>query len=246
VKYQPPVSPEEKRFCALIADRIRQSEQSGRAVFTGFLNLREQELARQTAGKLCAGVTFFGGYENAERVMLGAGECTEADFPLCAVCFAVYGEFDHRDALGSILALGLSRDPIGDIIKTENGFCVFVSSAVAPFLRTELTRVGRAAAKSCEGEAPAFTAQTEEHSDTVASVRLDSIVAAVANISRADAVELITRGLVSVNHCVTEKVTLSPEAGDVLSVRGHGKFCLDSLDGVSRKGRIILRYRKYL
>ena len=247
MKYTPPESPEEKRFTAFIADRIRNSLRSGKAEFSAFLNLRERELALQTAGKLSAQVTFFGGCEDAERVMLGVGEPSEEDFPITPLDFAVFGEFDHRDVLGSILGLGLDRSAVGDIRLCDGGFRVYVSSPVADFIQSELVRVGRAAAKPLEGGSLAFReAAFEQKSATLASVRLDGIVAAITDLSRADATQLITRGLVAVNHRVVEKGTYSPEEGDVLSVRGKGKFRIDDLGGTSRKGRVIVKYSKYL
>ena len=245
MKYTPPVSTEEKRFLARVADLLRRAEKSGQAVFSDFLDLREQELAKQAAGS--TPTVFFGGFTGAERVMLGVNVTEGADFPIIPLDFTVYGSFDHRDVLGSVLGLGLDRAKVGDILLCDGGFRVFLADTVASFVASELSRVGRAPVKQAEsGSLPVSLPRREEHTDTLASVRLDSLVAAMANLSRADATALITRGMVMVNHLPVEKPSFSPEEGDVLSLRGYGKFEIDDLGGVSRKGRVIVRYRKYL
>lgn len=247
MKYTPPASPEEKLFTARIADLIRKSQKTGMAEFSAFLNLRERELAAQTVSKLNAEADFFGGYDGAERVMLCVkGECEE-DFPIVPLDFTVYGEFDHRDVLGSVLALGLTREPVGDILMGENGFRIFVSDRIADFLKTELKRIGRMKAEyNKNGEEEFFTPRFEEDSDTVASLRLDSVVASIANLSRGDATALIERGYVSVNHLTVEKITLTVETGDVISVRTKGKYRIDDTGKQTKKGRTVLRYSKYL
>lgn len=247
MKYTPASSPEEKLFTARIADLIKKSQKTGMAEFSAFLNLRERELATQTASKLNADVSFFGGYEGAERVMLCVKGEYEEDFPIVPLDFTVYGEFDHRDVLGSVLALGLTREPVGDILMSENGFRIFVSERIADFVKTELKRVGRMKAEFKETEEAFFLEpRFEALTDTVASLRLDSVVASIANLSRSDAVSLIERGYVSINHLTVEKTTLIVEEGDVISVRGKGKFRIDDTGKITKKGRTVLSYSKYL
>lgn len=205
----------------------------------------------QAVAGLSVSTTLFGGYDGAERVMLGLapyGDVDTADFPLLPLDFTVYGAFDHRDVLGSILGLGLERDRVGDILLFEGGFRVYVSEKMADFLTDQLTRVGRESVRYTPGagEGRNLGPRFEQRSDTIASARLDCIVSAVTSCSRGDATEWITRGLVSINHLTVVKPTCQPDEGDVLSVRGKGKFRIDDLSGVSKKGRIILKYSKYL
>lgn len=234
-----------------MADLAQKAESKGITVFTPFLDLRERELAVQAVAGLPVTATPFGGYASAERVMLAFscyGQTEPDDFPLLSLDYTVHGAFDHRDVLGSILGLGLQRDRVGDILLFEGGFRVFVSEKIADFLLDQLTRVGREAVHYTPGAGDGLDLgpRYEAHTDTVASTRLDGIVAAVAACSRGDATGWIERGLVSVNHLVVTKATTQIDAGDVLSVRGKGKFRIDDLSGLSKKGRVILKYSKYL
>ena len=86
----------------------------------------------------------------------------------------------------------------------------------------------------------------EELTDTLASNRLDNVVSALMNTSRSKATEVINRGFVSVNHLAVTKTDFEIEEGDILSLRGGGRFIADSLSDKSRKGRIIFKYRKFI
>ncbi len=247
----PPVSPEEKRFFARMTDLAEKADRTGCAVFTPFLDLRQRELALQAVSGVITRPILYGGYPEAERVMVGLspyGSMEETEFPLLSLDFTVHGEFDHRDVLGSILGLGLERDRVGDILLFEGGFRVFVAEKTADFVTGQLTRIGRGLATFTPGagDGVAVGPRFEQRSDTLASSRLDCVVAAIANCSRSEAMERIERGTVEVNHRTVLKATAQPEAGDVLSVRGKGKFRVDDLSGVTKKGRIVLKYSKYL
>ena len=88
---------------------------------------------------------------------------------------------------------------------------------------------------------PSLTIQ----STTVASLRLDNVVAALTGGSRSRAVELINSSLVSVNSVIEQKITLNLQSGSAVTVRGFGKFLIEDAGGNTKKGRIILKYKKY-
>ena len=250
MKYIPVSTEEEKLFAARIADLIRLSGRDGERKYSGFLDLRQKEIARFTAQKYGANFSFFGGFENAERTMLCVfPEWEEEDsslFPITALDYAVFGEFCHRDVLGSVLALGLSREPVGDILVSDGGFRIYVAESAARFIKNELQRVGGSAVGLIEKSEADYEIRLMPQSDTVASLRLDCVVSAMTNSPRERAAELITHGMVTINHVSVTKLTTEPEAGDIVTVRGSGKFRIDDISGHSRKGRIILKYSKYV
>ncbi len=90
------------------------------------------------------------------------------------------------------------------------------------------------------------TSSKKEFTDTVSSLRLDCVVASICSVSRNEALELINDGRVVRNSFTQQKPTLKVANGDVISVRGKGKFEIVSADELSKKGRIILKYTKYV
>ena len=237
---------------ARITDTADICLRTGKAKFLGFLSLEESVLAERTLGRNSINFTLFGGYDGAERVMLGCFPDwdEERKFPIIPVTFT-YRKTDtltHRDFLGSLMALGLRRESIGDILVEEGRAIAFVTEEIAGYILSQIEKIGRTGVTVTKGFSLPLPAKNElaEFSCTVASQRLDCVVAALCNISRGAAAQKISEGLVSVNSAVTEKTTKSVSAGDAVTVRGKGKYIIDSITDKTRKNRIVLKYKKYI
>ena len=161
-----------------------------------------------------------------------------------------YRTLTHRDYLGSCLALGVERSVIGDIAVLDDSTAVlFAKTAMADYLMTSLERIGsdKVRITALTGEEAMQTPDTrrwETFSDTVASLRLDGVVAAAANLSRDKAKQTVTAGFVDVDFrpCTAPDTELVP--GTYLSIRGFGRYLLSDVDGLSKKGRIRIRIKK--
>lgn len=154
----------------------------------------------------------------------------------------------HRDYLGSILNLGITREQVGDILPDEGGAWVFVIREIAPFVCDELRRV-RHTSVYCEIVPPSSCTaviRTRQCSGSVSSERLDSLVALVFHLSRAGAQQLIEHEKIQVEGRTVTSLSYRPAAGERISVRGHGKFRYLGAGGLTRKGRIIVQYALYL
>lgn len=242
---------ESEILIARINDTFDISQKTAKPKFFGFLRREEAVLAQRTLDNRGADYTLFGGYESAERVMLGCFPdwCDEVDFPITAVTFT-YREADelrHRDFLGSLTAIGITRESIGDIL-VENGRAVcFLKNEVLPFVLLNIDKIGRIGVKISEGfELPLPQADClKEATVTVSSLRLDCVVSAVCGVSRNKANELIDIGFVTVNSVTCEKSTKQVNDGDAISVRGKGKFIVGDTSSKTKKDRTVLEFKKY-
>ena len=231
---------------------LRQSEAANKPQFLGFLSEEEAALAKNQLGSL-SGLMFFGGYEDADRVYLGAFPenitPSEKAFPIASitVTYRTQDVLSHRDFLGAVLALGVKREAVGDILIESGRAVIFLSPSVARLISEELRIVGRVGVKISEG----FSLPLPDASNrvalsiTVSSLRLDCVVAAICSVSRNTANELIAEKRVSVNSLLCEKPTKAVALGDKITVRGTGKFTVSALDGETRKGRIKIKIHKY-
>ena len=160
-----------------------------------------------------------------------------------------YACLSHRDWMGAILAMGLKRDVLGDIaVLDEHRAIAFCTKQIAPFITDTLTRAGSDAVHAAATELPyGFTVPRAflDVEVTVASPRLDGVVRALTNLSRADASDLVRAGEVELNYFPEENTDADVTDGDVLSIRGFGKYIIDSANTVTRRGRNRLRARKY-
>lgn len=161
-----------------------------------------------------------------------------------------FRELSHRDYLGSLLGLGLERDALGDIaVQNAHTAVVFCTGQVAEFLCAALEKVANDKVR-CQIYQPdaGFTdgRRTIPVTDTVASPRLDCVVAALTGKSRDAAREAITSGLVEVDYTPEERPDRSLMPPALLSIRGTGKFRLLPFEGETKKGRLRLRAEKFV
>lgn len=161
-----------------------------------------------------------------------------------------FRELSHRDYLGSVLGLGLERDAIGDIlIPDAHSAILLTDSRVGDFLTTQMEKVATdtvRVSRLLRGTVLTGTRRLQPITDTVASERLDCVVAALCNLSREKAQMAVRSGLVELDYEAVEDCDTTVEAPAVISVRGFGKFAVHSFDGTTRKGRIRLVAGKYM
>lgn len=239
-------------FAARVNDDADICEKAQKPKFLGFLTADEAECARRLLNNRRCSTKFFGGYEGAERVMLGCFPDWDEiqDFPVSAVTFT-FRKSDtlrHRDFLGALMALGIKRETVGDILTEEGRAVIFVTNEIKGFVLSQVEKIGSAGVKVSEGFVPPLplSDRLEELSVTAASERLDCVISAICGISRAKSEELIGAGLVTLNSEASLKQTRAVTAGDVISVRTKGRFTVVSLDGRTKKNRIIIKYKRYV
>lgn len=235
-----------------LEDGIRTAR--GRPAFLGFLDESQRaQLTQALARRREVPSLFWGGFPEAERVLLGLfpdyEEPGPAAFPLQAVTFTYRKEDQpgHRDFLGAMMGLGVQRDVIGDILVGEGRCVAFVKEEIAGYFVSGLSKIGRVGVKTSLGaEEPLPVGHTfREIRGVAASARLDCLTAVFCRTSREKASAMVAMGLVQLNHRETLSPSARVEEGDVLSVRGQGKFIIDRLGPLTQKGRLSVQGRKY-
>lgn len=237
----------------------RLSELSARAETRGcythseFLTLAEQDALLHLP--LPAAPTLWGGYVGAERkiAVFGSEElcgCGAPEVLRCVKIAPVSAKFSdaltHRDFLGSLMALGVRRELLGDILIADGCGFLFCLDAICDYLMQNLTQVRRTTV-SCALVPPPEICLTPppQTSVNVASERLDALIAAVFHLSRADAQRYFAQEKVFVNSRLTLSASAVPKDGAIVSVRGLGRFGYDGIDAQTRKGRLRVLIRKY-
>lgn len=156
----------------------------------------------------------------------------------------------HRDFMGGILSTGVDRAVIGDIaVIGDAEALVFVQKRIADYLTKELTRIGRDAVHAeVYDVSPDYVIprRYEEMTVTVSSPRLDGIVKALTGKSREAAADMVRDGLAELNYEANLEAAADVHDGDVLSIRGYGKYRIGGLNGQTRSGRLKISCKKYL
>ena len=157
-----------------------------------------------------------------------------------------FNQLAHKDALGALMALGIKRSKIGDIAVFEGGFQVAVDKSLLDYFMNSVDKIGRAGVRvQLKKFEDAITIERIYHNitGTVKSLRLDSLIALGYKLSRQDAQNLIEGDQVKVNFVSIIRSDYTPKLEDMVSVRGHGRFVIDEILGVTKKDRIRVSLR---
>ena len=196
-------------------------------------------------------MTAFGGYEDAERQMAGfcADEIRSDQFPMNAlmVSWPKQAAPAHRDLLGSVMGLGIQRHMLGDIVLLKECAYLFVQSTMAQHVADSWLSAGKTQLRvALAGELPMLEcAAGTEKRDTVASLRLDALVASGFDQSRTKAADWISAGKVKLCHIQSLRSDARVECGDVISVRGMGRLQLTMVGNPTRKGRLPITLMRF-
>ena len=249
-----------KRF----AELYNRARQGNYYIFTDFCSPADAQAAYEEAAKqeggghggAPMGLKAWGGREDCERLMLRFGDPRdigyEEEYPIRIVRIAPKAakfaeQLTHRDFLGAVMNLGIERSAVGDILVHENVAYAYVVERLSNYIVESLDRV-RHTAVVCEviDELPAEAApDIVRVSLNVPALRLDCIVARLFGLSREKAKNLFSSGHVSLGGRECTSPDRSPAEGDIVSVRGFGKFVFYEATGETKKGRLNVDVGRY-
>lgn len=250
-----------------ILDLKEKSASESVITSSGFLSLDELSQIKSTEkiNNKYVHTFYYGGYDEAERkVAIFVPTFYEAEgnkltafldkndaqpLRLLQIKKDKFSELTHRDYLGALMGLGIKREVIGDIIINSDGCYIICLKSIADYITENLKQAGRGqlTATSCDLEAlVTMTSKTETFFASVASLRLDCLVASAFKLSRSNAVNAVNQGIVYVNSEQIYKSDYILESGDKLVLRGKGKVVIDEIIRENKKGRIHLNIKRYL
>ena len=236
-------------------DALETSYRQDRPVLTVFLTPAQQDLARNTLSH-SAFLYFWGGHEQAERRQLiifprepeNEAEARKASDVVCLR--AQIGKnaqpVRHPQVLGAAMALGIEREQIGDIICSDTEVLLFARSHLADYVAAELTKAGRTSLKWEREDSPRIEQPLRETLEAVvSSLRLDTVVAALAHCSRSASEEKIRAGDIKVNDVTVGKNRVLCD-NDLVSIRRCGRFRILGARAQTKKNRSIVVFERYL
>jgi len=249
-------NPEDRVLLAKLWDKINAGIRKNIPANTPFLSPRELEMARFLFGEE-PGLHSFGGYGDAERKMLVylpeylEEESLYDDGPLVCLRATFFEEdtLSHRDFLGALMGAGIAREAVGDICVGKGCCDFFITAEIAPYILQNFLSAGRTRIRL--DQIPLRSAQipepeVKEIRDTVASLRLDSIISSGFRIGRSLAAQHIHAGKAAIDGLPCEKPDKTVSEGMKISVRGLGKMKLHSINGRTKKDRISVVIHRYV
>ena len=242
---------------AKVWDKIYAGIRKNIPANTCFLSPRELELTRYLFGEP-EGLYAFGGYEDAERKMLvylpeylEADSLYDSDSPVVCLRATFYHSEcpSHRDFLGALMGAGIGRETVGDICVGPEHCDFFVTEEIAPYILQSFTSAGRTHLRIAQiplTEASIPEPEVKEIQDTLASLRLDSVISSGFRIGRSLAAQYIHAGKAAIDGLPCEKPDKMVSEGMKISVRGLGKIKLSAINGKTKKDRISVVIHRYV
>lgn len=254
--------PEDKLLASKIIDKIEMCKKRNIVTNTDFLSMYEIKIAENILNSMKCNYVFFGGVEEASRVIAiiypeKLNERIIEDYYKDIIEIirielpnSLKGKYMHKDYLSGVMKLGIKREKCGDILVEDNGADIIVLKEIADYLETNLknlTRFSKSKINKVDlSEIKQVEIKKQEIKIIVQSIRLDSIIAQLVNTSRTKAVDIISQGRVYINYENEIKNDKILNVGDILVIRGKGKFEFTSVEGNTKKNRFVLIFKKYV
>ena len=254
---------EDKMCLAQVLDKIEISKTKGRIDSTDFLDMYQVSVVESFLKKnKIEQYKLFGGYEDSERKILitypesYTEEMVQKNYEKFLKVVRIelpeeeHGKYAHRNYLGGIVKLGLKREKVGDILVANEGTDIVVVSDFAEVLEKELpslTRFENSKISITEiSNLKKKEIKIENIEIIVPSLRLDNIVSDLARTSRSKASQIIAQERVFINGKNETKVSKQVKLGDIITIRGKGRFIIKDFKGTTRSGRTVVLIEKYV
>lgn len=230
-----------KRF-TLLSEKAYNNYYS---TFTEFLSLHEISLLKSQ--KYTEQPKLFAGYEGGERCVAGFGCENYYNFPIdCIKIEPANKKFadslSHRDILGAIMNLGINRNTTGDIIIIDNTAYLFCLNSISDYIIDNISKI-RHTTVNCtkSAEIPDMICTAPEECEIiVSSLRTDAVISGIYKLSRKSASSLFNQEKVFVNQKAVTKESFTLNNGDLVSVRGYGRFIFNETIRKTKKDKIVI------
>ncbi len=241
------------KLLARIKELHTKATYEGRYTFTEFHNITIKHLI-ENAG--ISDYEVFGGYDNALKVVARFGNPNtvsyEEPYPISVIKITPaskkFTTFEHRDVLGTIMGLGITRESIGDIRLYDNCAYVFALDKITDYIIQEISKI-RQMPVTLERiyEVPEeINAQAFMMLDLIiSSERADCLISAITGLSRSKAEALISDRKVLLNGVEVTKKTAAVKPSDMIVIRGYGKFIYDEKGKETGSGNLHIKVKKY-
>ena len=260
---------EEQILIAKMLDKIEETKQKNRITNTDFLDGYQSKICEDTLKRIkFENYMFFGGYGEAERkILIFYPEKLRdilnfKDFwknksileRLSAIRVRLpnelKGEYLHKNYLGMIMKLGIERSKVGDILVQDIGADIIILPEIAKYLinnLSQLIRLRKAKIEQIEiQDIEVIENKKKEYNIIISALRLDNVIAELAKTSRTNAKEIIMQERVFINFKNETKQTKLINKGDIITIRGKGRFKISDILGNTQRGRYIVKIEKYV
>lgn len=243
----------DSRIASNVFDKIILAQKTGKTIYTGELyTTNVYKALKNMSSELEIKVYCYGIFEDAQRKIIAFSYDDIWCYPMDLIKITTNSKFsklEHKDYLGAVMALGIKREKLGDLILKNDECYLAVHNEITDYIKMNLTSVGKS---TCtinildinSSEIPEYDFQNIIVN--VSSLRIDCIVSSLCNISRGKAEDLIRQGKVLVDYSEAIKKDKVLKDDCVITIRGYGKFKIIEEAGWTGSGRIKIQVKKFI
>lgn len=191
--------------------------------------------------------------ERSERRMVAFipyEEGGQEEFPVTSIRLSIKNKFkslEHKHYLGNLLALGIKREKLSDLVVGEDGCYFLANKKIEGIIVQELKTINKNdVIIELEGNWKVPEPRFESINILSASLRLDGVVAQLIKGSRKESSDLINNLDVQVNYTPTGNTKYNIKEGDIISIRKNGKYEYLGIVKETKKGKLSLKLDKYI
>lgn len=253
---------EKKLLLAKINDKYKFSITKNQITNTDFLNMSDKIIAQKFLNEnKIKNYLFFGGNdENSDRNILifypekFNNDMVEKNLPKIVSVIRIKLpkdiKYEHKNYLSGILKLGIKREKVGDILVRDDGADIIVLNEIVNFMKNNLENLTRFKSSQIEIIDIKNTKKQEikyqELKVIVSSMRLDNFISELGKCSRSKAIDIINEQRVQVNYNIEQKYSKKINIGDLIIIRGKGKFIIGEIERQTKSEKYIVNIKKYI
>ena len=222
---------------------IELSKNNGKNTLLPFLDEAQEGILLSLLEKSYVPYAVDGGIINSDRCryFIGDYECNDFKINIYKIIYnKKYYSINHRNVLGSLMALGIKRECIGDIVVTDDNDVYFaITDEISDFIENDFNYVGNIKISIEKIDYNVTNVIRYQNKDYfLNSLRLDLVISDGFGIARSDAKDMILDGLCKVNQIEVLKPDHKVELNDEISLRHKGRLKLIEIHGLSKSGKI--------
>lgn len=247
--------PEEQVFIEKCLDWIEQVETHYAFQVTEFLNPRQAMILKSLVAQ--TELVYFSSASSYDteyvKVIIAPDyyvfDESDFDIALLELTYNVkFSSLTHRQIMGTLInQLGIKRTVFGDILMGEGRAQIVVEQAMASYFIQSIQKIGRMSVSLKQVPLTMLLPRKvagQSMEILAASWRIDAIISEILRTSRSTVSKLLERDKVKLNYASVSKSFQELEVGDLLSIRGYGRFVIVADKGTSKSGKLKLTIEK--
>lgn len=236
----------DKMIISNLVDKYYLYEKKKIPSYSNFLDLRVLSLFESRVKNEDISYKIIEKIPDSEKKIIWFGPSEDGDDSVTLYHGVCQYPVRHQDVLGCLFKIGLNTNTIGDIVVENNEFYFTNLTRLNSFVEDNLVNIGKQ--KVTLNKVNTITLTQERYKEitiVVNSMRLDTIISRLANISRNGALDKLKNKEIYVNFKEETKPTYILKEQDILSIRKVGKFKIGNILNTTRKNKILLEIKKY-